>query len=109
MEFIDSQSVIEEVKKFPCLYDPNDKSFRNRDVRKDAWTVATIAIVGLENWEVMEDRDKEGTGKLVGVVVEFVRFWGDFFLVWLLAFVHKMASERYTLAVVRERPVKCGK
>lgn len=63
MEFIESQAVILEVKKYPCLYDPTDKNFRNRDARKEAWFAAATAIIGIENWDPLENGEKDAIGK----------------------------------------------
>jgi hypothetical protein len=59
MEFIDSELLILEVQKHPCVYDMKNENYKDRNKKLDAWITISKSLVG-EQWEELEERNKTG-------------------------------------------------
>ncbi|XP_014274060.1 uncharacterized protein [Halyomorpha halys] len=64
MEFLDSDLIILEVQKFPCLYDTSNFNFKNREMRREAWMTVTKNVMG-EKWEQFDENTRSNTAKEV--------------------------------------------
>ncbi|XP_067000762.1 uncharacterized protein [Anabrus simplex] len=62
MDFIDSELLILEVQKHPCVYDMKNQGYKDRDVKARAWTTISKALVG-EKWEELEPEERNNIGK----------------------------------------------
>lgn len=61
MEHLDSELIIVEVQKYPCLYDIKNEEFKNRDKKRDSWMAVTAAVG--DTWDEMTDENKASIGK----------------------------------------------
>lgn len=64
MDYLDSELIIVEVQKYPCLYDTNDDDFKNREKKKLSWISVASSVMG-EEWEDMDEKSKNNIGKEV--------------------------------------------
>ena len=62
MDYLDSELIIVEVQKYPCLYDTNDDDFKNREKKKLSWISVASSVMG-EEWEDMDEKSKNNIGK----------------------------------------------
>ncbi|GBM33428.1 hypothetical protein AVEN_55763-2 [Araneus ventricosus] len=60
--YLDSELIILEVEKYPCLYDIRRHDFKNREIRNDAWMAVAKNVVG-EEWGQMGEATKSIIGK----------------------------------------------
>lgn len=44
----DSEIIIMEVEKFPCIYDIRHKVYKNKELKRDCWIGVSTAVVGEE-------------------------------------------------------------
>ena len=59
---LDSELIILEVQKYPCIYDTRNIDFKNREQKRDAWMAITKNVVG-EKWDEMDENRKSDVGK----------------------------------------------
>lgn len=64
MEHVDSERVILEVEKYPCLYNTRCDTYKNRSIKQEAWISVTRRIVG-DKWEEMSNEDRNILGKYI--------------------------------------------
>ncbi|GBM89586.1 hypothetical protein AVEN_258652-1 [Araneus ventricosus] len=53
-DYLDSERIIQEVEKYPNLYDTRVNEFPNRELKKLAWMAVTRSVVG-EKWDQMDE------------------------------------------------------
>lgn len=61
MDFIDSELVILEVQKHPCIYDTKSEHYKDRQMRIDAWITISKSLG--EEWEALELEERNKIGK----------------------------------------------
>ncbi|GFU09466.1 uncharacterized protein NPIL_255161 [Nephila pilipes] len=54
---MDSELIILEVQKHPCLYDPKSAEYKNREVKKNAWKSVSKMVAG-DKWAEMDNESK---------------------------------------------------
>jgi hypothetical protein len=61
MDFIDSELVILEVHKHPCIYDIKSEHYKDRQMRIDAWIIISKSLG--EEFEALELEERNKIGK----------------------------------------------
>jgi hypothetical protein len=61
MEFIDSELLILEVQKHPCIYDMKSEHYKDRHMKLNAWVAISKSLVG--EWEELELEERNRIGK----------------------------------------------
>ncbi|XP_022189062.2 uncharacterized protein LOC111047582 [Nilaparvata lugens] len=62
MDMLDSEMIISEVQRYPCVYDYDDPDYRNQKLRRNAWMSIAMNVVG-EQWDDMDKETKESIAK----------------------------------------------
>lgn len=62
MEYLDSESIIDEVQKYPYIYDPNHESYKNMNLKRQTWFSITETILE-DKWGYMDDNIRRRMGK----------------------------------------------
>lgn len=60
---LDSEVILMEVQKFPCLYDIRLRDYKNRELKRDCWIAVSKAVVSEEKWEELDESSKTNIGK----------------------------------------------
>lgn len=61
-EYLDSELIIIEVEKFPCLYNTKDLHYKDRAVKIEAWKRVFRAVVG-DSWVTLSKEQQSALGK----------------------------------------------
>lgn len=64
MEYLDSESIIDEVQKYPYIYDPNHESYKNMNLKRQTWFSITETILE-DKWGYMDDNIRRRMAKEV--------------------------------------------
>lgn len=62
ISYIDSERIILEIERRPCLYDTKCETYKNRMLKVDSWLSVAQNVVG-EKWNDMTNEEKNACGK----------------------------------------------